>query len=434
MVLATYRPALQDTASWGQAFSSGMQKQEEERKRKEAEDAAEKAKDDANSFNPMNALISAATAFVASGGNPIAAGIAGFTSKRGKDTDVVGSAVSGASSGLTGAMLNTGAPVGTGDLIGDTLNTGKNMLGNMGQAKNIPLTSSYLKQAMPGNDNVASLASMGETMYARQKEEDRIASSKKENDAALAIYDSKSPEELQKALGSYTGSEAGRAKVLSAYKTQDDALGKATAQNEYSVLLDKVKSVKTHEDYNKLKTEINSNTSVKDKKDELIKSLDTQIDSIKKNFEYSQSGKFENKIAMATTQAQLNQIARDLNSDQIKNKQPVISKILARSQQIKAEAKSADRERRRAADAAAAERRRADADGERRRAGGETTDIKEFNTKSEVLKIGAISGIAGITNEAKLRQGIISTKNEPRYNEIDRAQVLAAINKALRDL
>ena len=64
------------------------------------DEEARKAAEDAKKFNPVNALVSGGTAFVASGGNPVAAGLAALGSARGK-TKPLEAVVSGGSAGIT---------------------------------------------------------------------------------------------------------------------------------------------------------------------------------------------------------------------------------------------------------------------------------------------------------------------------------------------
>lgn len=58
----------------------------------------------ANRFNPLNTIASAASAFIASGGNPVIAAAAALGGKKG-DTDVLGSAAQGAGQGMAGQFL-----------------------------------------------------------------------------------------------------------------------------------------------------------------------------------------------------------------------------------------------------------------------------------------------------------------------------------------
>jgi len=56
---------------------------------------------EAKEFNPINALVSGGTAFVASGGNPVAAGVAALGSSRGKKIKPLESVVKGGTTGIS---------------------------------------------------------------------------------------------------------------------------------------------------------------------------------------------------------------------------------------------------------------------------------------------------------------------------------------------
>ena len=87
---------------------------------------------EANQFNPINALVEGGTAYLTSGGNPLAAVSAAASSKRGK-TDVVGAALGGGVS--KGASIKN---LGAGKDVGKTIQA-------LGKEENLDKTIATLK-------------------------------------------------------------------------------------------------------------------------------------------------------------------------------------------------------------------------------------------------------------------------------------------------
>jgi len=67
---------------------------------------------EAKEFNPINALVSGGTSLIASGGNPVAAGLAALGSARGKKVKPLEAVGSGATSALSVGTLDAGADAG----------------------------------------------------------------------------------------------------------------------------------------------------------------------------------------------------------------------------------------------------------------------------------------------------------------------------------
>jgi len=124
------------------AFISGEQtreaeKEEEKRKKKERE---------SQKFNLINAIIDAGTAWVVSGGNPLAAGVGALSSQRGK-TDVGGAGIHGFAQGsimknifdpATAASPPQASPI---SALGETAG---NTIGSMTNPQNMGQTAAYL--------------------------------------------------------------------------------------------------------------------------------------------------------------------------------------------------------------------------------------------------------------------------------------------------
>lgn len=147
----------------------------------------------ANRFNPINALASGGTALLLSGGNPVAAGLAALSSKRGS-TDIIQSGVKGATSGLTVGALGGSSDVATqaaGQASGSGANTalspvsgsemmnkGLNTVKAFTQKENLPQSLNVIRalSAQTPEQNDAVLQSI------QKQESDRLSAIKKDQD------------------------------------------------------------------------------------------------------------------------------------------------------------------------------------------------------------------------------------------------------------
>jgi len=96
-----------------QAFSSRFSDQRQKRAAYLKKKKTERLEDKSKEFNLVNAIVSGGTAWIASGGNPLAAGIAALTSKPG-ETDFLQAGVSGLAKGTGVSQLQAAGAAGEG--------------------------------------------------------------------------------------------------------------------------------------------------------------------------------------------------------------------------------------------------------------------------------------------------------------------------------
>ena len=120
-------------------------------------------KQESNRINPLAVIAKAGATYVASGGNPVAAGLAAVSGVVNKDKDPLKSGIEGVGQGVAGKFLADPAKP---DMIGQSLQ-------NIGDVKNINKTASLLNTLGVDNKITKPLEQIGEynTKEAKKKVE-----------------------------------------------------------------------------------------------------------------------------------------------------------------------------------------------------------------------------------------------------------------------